>query len=65
MVLSHYTLSETAIKNFLCKALNIDKYDPRAVRESIEAILVGRPVSENNVTSSVIMIPLWKSDMIW
>lgn len=34
------TLSETAVKNFLCKALNVDEYDPQAVRESIEAILV-------------------------
>lgn len=34
------TLSETGVKNFLCKALNVDEYDPQAVRESIEAILV-------------------------
>lgn len=34
------TLSEAEVKNFLCKALNVDKYDSKAVRESIEAILV-------------------------
>jgi hypothetical protein len=34
------TLSEAEVKHFLCKALNVDKYDPKAVRESIEAILV-------------------------